>query len=72
MAGKNQITSISNLSIMKKLDVLDLHSNEISEIQGLDSLRELRVLNLAGKFEIFAISVKMWDDVFRKFSVFFY
>ena len=48
MAGKNSITEISNLKYLKKLDVLDLHSNEITEIQGLESLTELRVLNLAG------------------------
>lgn len=48
MAGKNSISEISNLNYLKKLDVLDLHSNEITEIQGLESLTELRVLNLAG------------------------
>ena len=48
MAGKNSITEISSLNYSKKLDVLDLHSNEITEIQGLESLTELRVLNLAG------------------------
>ena len=48
MAGKNYISEIINLNYLKKLDVLDLHSNKISEIQGLESLTELRVLNLAG------------------------
>ena len=49
MAGKNRISHISNLGHLKKLDVLDLHSNGITEIQGLENLGELRVLNLAGK-----------------------
>lgn len=48
MAGKNRISNISNLTQLKKLDVLDLHSNCISEITGLHTLTELRVLNLAG------------------------
>ena len=48
MAGKNSISEISNLNYLKKLDVLDLHSNGISSVQGLESLTELRVLNLAG------------------------
>lgn len=48
MAGKNKISSISNLNHLKKLDVLDLHSNDISTIENLDELHELRVLNLAG------------------------
>lgn len=39
---------ISNLESLYKLDVLDLHSNEIQVIEGLQSLQELRVLNLAG------------------------
>lgn len=48
MAGKNRISQISNLTQLRKLDVLDLHSNEIMEIKGLESQTELRVLNLAG------------------------
>lgn len=48
MAGKNKISSISNLQHLKKLDVLDLHSNDISTIENLEDLHELRVLNLAG------------------------
>ena len=48
MAGKNRISQISNLTQLRKLDVLDLHSNEITEIKGLESQTELRVLNLAG------------------------
>ncbi len=38
MVGKNRITQISNLQALRKLDVLDLHSNEIEDVQGLDSL----------------------------------
>ena len=53
MAGKNRISQISNLTQLRKLDVLDLHSNEITEIKGLESQTELRVLNLAGnKYQI--------------------
>jgi leucine-rich repeat-containing protein 49 len=48
MAGKNRISTISNLSKLTKLDVLDLHSNEITEINHLQGLSDLRVLNLAG------------------------
>jgi hypothetical protein len=48
MAGKNRISSVSNLTALRKLDVLDFHSNEIRTIEGLDSLSDLRVLNLAG------------------------
>lgn len=39
---------ISNLDRLRKLDVLDLHSNVIQEMEGLGSLQDLRVLNLAG------------------------
>lgn len=39
---------ISNLESLRKLDVLDLHSNTIREIGGLETLQQLRVLNLAG------------------------
>jgi leucine-rich repeat-containing protein 49 len=35
MAGKNRLTSITNLTTLKKLDVLDLHSNEIKNISGV-------------------------------------
>ena len=48
MAGKNRITAISNLTQLRKLDVLDLHSNAITKIDGLNGLSDLRVLNLAG------------------------
>jgi Leucine-rich repeat (LRR) protein len=48
MAGKNRITSISNLTSLRKLDVLDLHSNDIKVTDGLEGLNDLRVLNLAG------------------------
>eukprot|EP01034_Spumella_vulgaris_P025829 gene25829-32325_t len=47
MAGKNKIGGISNLTALRKLDVLDLHSNEIRAIEGLEGLSDLRVLNLA-------------------------
>ncbi len=33
---------------LTKLDVLDLHGNQISYIENLNHLSELRVLNLAG------------------------
>ena len=39
---------ISNLESLRKLDVLDLHSNDIRDMEGFDALQELRVLNLAG------------------------
>jgi hypothetical protein len=52
MLGKNRIRYISkiNLSKNRHLDVLDLHSNEISEIdpEAFTALTDLRVLNLAG------------------------
>lgn len=41
-------TQISNLDHLRKLDVLDLHSNAIQHMEGLSSLQDLRVLNLAG------------------------
>lgn len=50
MAGKNKIGVLSNLTQLRKLDVLDLHSNEIKVIEGLDNLADLRVLNLAGTY----------------------
>ena len=50
MAGKNKIGALSNLTQLRKLDVLDLHSNEIKVIEGLDNLADLRVLNLAGTY----------------------
>ena len=42
------VCKISNLGSLRKLDVLDLHSNSIQGIEGLSSLQDLRVLNLAG------------------------
>ncbi len=39
---------VENLEALPKLDVLDLHCNQISEMEGLSHLAELRVLNLAG------------------------
>ena len=53
MAGKNKIGVLSNLTQLRKLDVLDLHSNEIKVIEGLDNLADLRVLNLAGTHALF-------------------
>src|SRR3546814_1874246 len=32
MAGKNRLTRMSNLDNLKKLDVLDLHSNDIHRV----------------------------------------
>ena len=49
MLGKNNIHIIENLEPLRKLDVLDLHSNKITKIQRLSHLIELRVLNL-GQF----------------------
>ncbi|EEY65583.1 Outer Dynein Arm Light Chain 1 [Phytophthora infestans T30-4] len=48
MMGKNRLRTIENLDCLKKLDVLDLHSNEIEQMQNLNELKELRVLNLGG------------------------
>lgn len=33
---------------MTKIEVLDLHGNQLTHINGLNSLSELKVLNLAG------------------------
>ncbi|XP_052340286.1 leucine-rich repeat-containing protein 49 [Oncorhynchus keta] len=44
-AGIQRICSLDNLT---KLDILDLHGNQISQIGNLSHLSELRVLNLAG------------------------
>lgn len=33
---------------MTKLEVLDLHGNQITQVGGLSTLSELKVLNLAG------------------------
>ena len=35
MLGRNKITKIEGLSFISKLDVLDLHDNEITEIGNL-------------------------------------
>ncbi|OWZ08480.1 Outer Dynein Arm Light Chain 1 [Phytophthora megakarya] len=48
MMGKNRLRTIENLECLKKLDVLDLHSNEIEQMENLNELKELRVLNLGG------------------------
>jgi leucine-rich repeat-containing protein 49 len=49
MLGKNQISKIEGLDNLKRLDVLDLHSNSIQVIENIGHLLpDLRVLNLAG------------------------
>jgi len=50
MCGKNSIKTISNLSTLIKLDVLDLHSNKIEVVEGLDQLRELRFGKMKSDF----------------------
>ena len=62
MAGKNKIGALSNLGQLRKLDVLDLHSNEIKVIEGLENLADLRVLNLAGDCALWWIKI-VWDMV---------
>ncbi|XP_055755870.1 leucine-rich repeat-containing protein 49-like isoform X2 [Salvelinus fontinalis] len=44
----DRIQRICSLDNLTKLDVLDLHGNQISQIGNLSHLSELRVLNLAG------------------------
>lgn len=44
----SRIRRIEGLENLTKLDVLDLHGNQIKEVTRLDHLSELRVLNLAG------------------------
>lgn len=39
---------MEGLKSLVKLEVLDLHGNQISQVGGLMSLGELKVLNLAG------------------------
>ncbi len=48
MLGKNRIQNVCSLESLQNLDVLDLHSNNVSRIQGLGALTKLRVLNFAG------------------------
>ena len=43
-----RIRQVTGLESLVKLDVLDLHGNQISVIENLNHLTELRVLNLAG------------------------
>ena len=43
-----RIQQITGLESLVKLDVLDLHGNQITTVQNLNHLTELRVLNLAG------------------------
>ncbi|KAM9481659.1 leucine-rich repeat-containing protein 49 isoform 2-T2 [Clarias gariepinus] len=44
----DRIQRICGLDTMTKLDVLDLHENQIIKIENVSHLAELRVLNLAG------------------------
>ncbi|ENN70784.1 hypothetical protein YQE_12449, partial [Dendroctonus ponderosae] len=46
--GESRIKRIEGLECLKRLEVLDLHGNQILQIVGLTSLSELKVLNLAG------------------------
>ena len=49
MLGRNRIKSIgAGLVKLQRLDVLDLHNNDIASTSGLNSLANLRILNLAG------------------------
>ena len=43
-----RLRRIEGLSTLKKIEVLDLHGNQITHVTGLNSLAELKVLNLAG------------------------
>ena len=43
-----RIRKIEGLDNLTKIEVLDLHGNEIQEVNGLSKLAMLRVLNLAG------------------------
>ncbi|KAI5097967.1 leucine-rich repeat and guanylate kinase domain-containing protein isoform X2 [Silurus meridionalis] len=44
----DRIQRVCGLDSLKKLDVLDLHKNQINRIENVSHLEELRVLNLAG------------------------
>lgn len=39
---------MEGLKYLQKLEVLDLHGNQITQVAGLSTLSELKVLNLAG------------------------
>jgi leucine-rich repeat-containing protein 49 len=43
-----RIRRIEGLNTLRKLEVLDLHGNQITQVGGLSALSELKVLNLAG------------------------
>lgn len=43
-----RIKRIEGLENLNKIEVLDLHGNQITQVGGLGSLKELKVLNLAG------------------------
>jgi leucine-rich repeat-containing protein 49 len=44
----SRLRKIEGLNALKKIEVLDLHGNQITHVGGLGSLTELKVLNLAG------------------------
>jgi len=70
------------LENLTKLDVLDLHGNQIRDIENLGHLSELRVLNLAGnQIEVFTCLLRStntcivtlkWNDVMLQKSLFSY
>lgn len=43
-----RIKKIEGLDKLIKIEVLDLHGNQIQHVSGLNKLKELKVLNLAG------------------------
>lgn len=43
-----RIKKIEGLDHLTKMEVLDLHGNQINQVGGLSKLKELKVLNLAG------------------------
>lgn len=43
-----RIRRIEGLNSLMKMEVLDLHGNQITQVGGLSTLSELKVLNLAG------------------------
>lgn len=43
-----RIKKIEGLDTLSKIEVLDLHGNQIAQVGGLGNLKELKVLNLAG------------------------
>lgn len=43
-----RLKDIEGLQTLTKMEVLDLHGNQIQTVSGLSTLTELKVLNLAG------------------------